>query len=118
MRISDLKGEKSLIVIADAMELVEAMADEPAFKGLCDEIKGKKAEAWRVVCRYVPQILRNAKHRERIISILAAIAGKDPEEYAKTGDVFGDLKDLVTSDDEVFDFLSDSPGTATQAGGR
>jgi hypothetical protein len=100
------------------MELVEAMADEPAFQGFMEDRKAEGAEAWRLICRYAPKILRNGRYRERVISILAAIADVDQEEYAKTGNVIGDIKSLLTSDEEMLDFLSGSPGTATEDGGQ
>lgn len=111
MRLSDIRGEASLVVVADMMELVEMMADDERFKALAEDIRslgGDTSGAWRVMCRRVPPLLREKRYRERLISILAACKGVPAEEYARDGDVLHDLFELLTSDSEALAFLAPS----------
>lgn len=110
MRLSDIKGEKSLDVMADAMELAELIADDKRFKALMDDMKAaqgeeQQGELWRVFCRHLPQILRDERYKSRIVSILAAASGVTVEEYAADGPILFDCFELLTSDAESLGFL-------------
>lgn len=107
MRLSDIKGEKALDVMADAMELAEKMGEDGRVKALMDALKDAdgRDDAWRVFCHHVPPLLRDAEYKPRIISILASASGVTYEEYAEDGPVLFDLFELVTSDAESLGFL-------------
>lgn len=110
MKLSDIKGEKSLDVMADAMELAELIADDKRFKALMDDMKDAQGEEpqgelWRVFCRHLPQILRDERYKTRIVSILAAASGVTFEEYAADGPIIADCIELLSSDAESLGFL-------------
>lgn len=109
MRLSDIKGEAALVIVADMMELVEMVADDERFEAFVGDIRslgGDADGAWRVVCRRIPPLLREKRYRDRVMSILAACKGVPAEEYARDGDVLRDLFELVTSDSEAIGFLA------------
>ena len=110
MKLSDIKGEKSLDVMADAMELAELIADDKRFKALMDDMKDAQneessGELWRVFCRHLPHILRDERYKSRIVSILAAASGVTVEEYAENGPIIADCMELLSSDAESLGFL-------------
>lgn len=106
MKLSDIKGEKALDIMADAMELAEVAAKDDRLKALVDELREtERDDMWMVFCKHVPPILRDHAYKDRIISILAAASGVTVEEYAEDGPVLADLFELVTSDSESLGFL-------------
>ena len=110
MKLSDIKGERSLDIMADAMELAELIADDKRFKALMDDMRDAQGgesdgELWRVFCRHLPQILRDEHYKSRIVSILAAASGVTFEEYAAEGPMISDLFELLASDAESLGFL-------------
>ncbi len=106
MKLSDIKGENALGVVADAMELADLVADDDRFPELSAELKDCDEDAmWRVFCKHVPPILRDSRYQERLISILAAAAGVPYEEYAAEGPVLADLFELLTTDAESLGFF-------------
>lgn len=107
MKLSDIKGERSLDIMADAMELAEMVGDDPRFAAFMEDMKSVKEDgkAWRVFCKHLPAILRDGRYKDRIISILAAASDMEPSEYAEEGPVLSDLFELVTSDAESLGFL-------------
>lgn len=112
MKLSDIRGERSLDIIADAMELIEMVADDDRFKDLVESLKGQdEDDAWRVFCRKLPPILRDQEYRRPIVSILAAAADVPYDEYAQGGEVLKDLFELVTSDAEALGFFVRSATT-------
>ena len=111
MKLSDIKGERSLDIIADAMELVEIMSDDERFQDLVQEIRegdGDKALAWRALCRKMPPILRDDQYRSRMMSILASAAGVPLDQYVEDGEVLKDIFELLTSDVEALGFFVSS----------
>lgn len=113
MKLSDIRGEAALDVLADAMELAGMMAGDADFTAFMDDVRAleDKSQAWTVFCRRVPPILRNGRYRDRIISILARAGGVPVEEYAESGNVILDLFELLTSDSETLGFLAASATT-------
>lgn len=105
MKLSDIKGERSLDIIADAMELAEMVGDDDRFTAFVEEMKANKDDAVHVMCKHVPSILRDERYKKRIVSILATAAGVPVEEYAESGPVVADLLELLTSDAESLGFL-------------
>lgn len=110
MKLSEIKGERSLDIIADAMELYDMLADDERVKTLMDDLRDARGDGAqnaivRVFCRDVGPILRDDRYRERIMSLLAAASGVTPEEYSESGPVIKDLFELITSDAETLGFL-------------
>lgn len=111
MRLSDIKGENALDIMADAMELAETIADDDRMKALKDDLvaakgeDGKVRDSWRIFCKHFPAIFRDPEYKERIISIMAAASGVTAEEYAAEGPLLQDLFELLTSDAESLGFL-------------
>lgn len=107
MKLSDIKGERALDVMADAMELAGDMMDDGSFGEFAEAVKeaqGDKQRLLAFLCRVLPKTIR--AHKRKVISIMAAIQGVDAEEYAKSGDVVSDVIELLTSDGEALGFLS------------
>ena len=106
MRLSDIKGDRTLEVIAEIIAPIANIAeDEEAsamFKRekLPDGMTAKKFLMKRVR-KSLPVLLKG--HKEDIILILSAIDGSDPMEYSRTLNLVKlvkDCTDLLT--DEVF----------------
>ena len=78
MKLSEIKGEASLDVLAEIAEpAVEIMADE--------EVR-KIAESNLPKVLLIKPILKN--HKNGIVKILAALEQQDPDEYVKTMNIF------------------------------
>lgn len=107
MKLSDIKGEKALDIMADAMELAEMAHGDGRVRALAEELGATedRSETWRVFCKHVPALLRDQGYKARIVSIMAAAAGMEPEEYAAEGPMLQDVFELLTSDAESLGFL-------------
>lgn len=113
MKLSDIKGQRSLDIIADAMELVDMMMDDERFKSLASSLKEARGEGGEVdmasartaILRGFPPLLRDKLYQERIVSIMAAAAGVTAEEYAESGEVLRDILELMLTDSESLGFL-------------
>lgn len=109
MKFSDIRGRRSLEVMAEAMELVELMAGDKKLQGILDDIRQAEGNsAWLVFCKHVPKILRQKKYADRIMRILAIATDTPIEEYEQNGEVLKDLFELVLSDSDTLGFLSSS----------
>lgn len=111
MKLSDIRGERALDIMADAMELAELIGGDERFEAMRDDLKshdGDRDEAWRVLCRHLPAIIRDERYKERIISVLAAASGVTVEEYSENGEILLDLFELFTTDYEALGFLAGS----------
>lgn len=126
MKLSDIKGDRVLDVIADVIDPIANMVQD---KDVAAMFKRKAvpegtdardffAERMR---KGLPILLKG--HKADIIAIMAAIEGVTPEQYAASLDfpkLFTDAMELVT-DDAFLDFLSssgtekdaDAPGAAS-----
>ena len=103
MRLSDIKGDRTLEVIAEIIDPIANIAeDEEAsamFKRekLPDGMTAKKFLMKRVR-KSLPVLLKG--HKADIIAILSAIEGVSAEEYAGALNLVKDCTDLLT--DEAF----------------
>ena len=104
MKLSDVKGERTLDVIAEILDPVIEIAGDPESA----ELFGKKSLPEGMtenqyflqrVRKSVPALLKAHKHE--IIMIFSAIEGVSPEEYAEK-------LNLVTLTKDCFDLLTDS----------
>lgn len=128
MKLSDIKGDRVLDVIADLIDPIANMVQDKdvaaMFKreAVPDGMKARDFFAKRMR-KGLPVLLKS--HKADIIAIMAAIEGVTPEQYAASLNfpkLFTDVMELVT-DDAFLDFLSSSetgkdagaPGSALES---
>lgn len=119
MRLSDIKGDRVLDVIADIIDPIANMVQDRDVAAMFErkavpegmDARDFFAERMR---KGLPVLLKG--HKADIIAIMAAIEGVTPGQYAASLDfpkLFTDVMELVT-DDAFLDFLSSS-GTGKDA---
>lgn len=128
MKLSDIKGDRVLDVIADIINPIANMVQDKdvaaMFKreAVPDGMEARDFFAKRM-CKGLPVLLKS--HKADMIAIMAAIEGVTPEQYATSLDfpkLFTDVMELVT-DDAFLNFLSssetgkgaDAPGSALES---
>lgn len=126
MKLSDIKGDRVLDVIADIIDPIANMVQDKdvaaMFKreAVPDGMEARDFFAKRMR-KGLPVLLKG--HKADIIAVMAAIEGVTPEQYAASLDfpkLFTDIMELVT-DDAFLNFLSsqetgkgaDAPGSAS-----
>lgn len=128
MKLSDIKGDRVLDVIADIIDPIANMVQDKDVAAMFEreavpegmDARDFFAERMR---KGMPVLLKG--HKADIIAIMAAIEGVTPEQYAASLDLpklFTDAMELVT-DDAFLDFLSssgtekdaDAPGAASES---
>lgn len=113
MKLSDIKGDRVLDVIADIIDPIANMVQDKDVAAMFKreavpegmDARDFFAERMR---KGMPVLLKG--HKADIIAIMAAIDGVTPEQYAESLDftkLFTDVMELVT-DDAFLDFLSSS----------
>lgn len=126
MKLSDIKGDRVLDVIADIIDPIANMAQDKDVTAMFERKavpEGMEARDFfaKRMCKGLPVLLKS--HKADIIAIMAAIDGVTPEQYAESLDfpkLFTDVMELVT-DNAFLDFLSssetgkdaDAPGSAS-----
>lgn len=119
MRLSDIKGDRVLDVIADIIDPIANIVQDGDVAAMFERKavpEGTDARDFfaKRMCKGMPVLLKG--HKADIIAIMAAIEGVTPGQYAASLDfpkLFTDVMELVT-DDAFLDFLS-SPGTGKGA---
>lgn len=126
MKLSDIKGDRVLDVIADIIDPIANMVQDKDIAAMFkreavpDGMEARDFFAKRMR-KGLPVLLKS--HKADIIAIMAAIEGVTPEQYAASLDfpkLFTDVMELAT-DDAFLDFLSssetgkgaDAPGSAS-----
>lgn len=105
MKLSDIKGEACLDVLADITGPIIALAQDEEVKALfsgkgCPEGESPYEYASKCVKDGLPKLVKS--HKAEVIQILAALDGKTPEQYANgltIGSLIADLVELLTDDD-------------------
>lgn len=127
MKLSDVKGERALDVIADIIDPIANIASDKEAMEMFSRKKlpeGKTVQEYALerVKRSAPKLLKN--HKSDIIQILAAINGVDAEEYGKNLTVFQLVQDTadLLSDEAVITFFTSaqsetSSGSAQESTG-
>lgn len=120
MRLSDIKGERTLEVIADIIDPIANIAEDEGASALFkreklpDGMTAKKFLLQRAR-KSAPALLKG--HKEDIIAILAAIEGTSPDEYAGALNLVKLIKDTVDLlTDEAFGVLFISAQSGTSSG--
>lgn len=98
MKLSNIKGERTLDVIADIIEPIANIADDEEATSLFKKEKTPKgitAKKFLVerIKKSVPILLK--EHKQDIISILAAIEGKKQEQYKEELNLVKLTKDCI-----------------------
>ena len=128
MKLSDIKGDRVLDVIADIIDPIANMVQDKDVAAMFErkavpegmDARDFFAERMR---KGMPVLLKG--HKADIIAIMAAIEGVTPEQYAESLDLpklLTDAMELVT-DNAFLDFLSssgtgkgaDAPGAASES---
>lgn len=126
MKLSDIRGDRVLDVIADVIDPIANMVQDrdvaAMFKreAVPEGMEQREFFAERMR-KGLPVLLKG--HKADIIAVMAAIEGVTPEQYAESlgfPKLFTDVMELVT-DDAFLDFLSssetgkgaDAPGAAS-----
>lgn len=113
MKLSDVKGDRTLDVIADLIEPISNIAQDKdvseMFKrqAVPEGMEAREFFAARM-CKGMPVLLKG--HKDDIIAILATIEGMSPDEYAASlnlAKIIKDFMELVT-DEAFIGFLSSS----------
>lgn len=126
MKLSDIKGDRVLDVIADIIDPIANMVQDKDVAAMFERKavpEGIDARDFftKRMCKGLPVLLKG--HKADIIAVMAAIEGVTPEQYAESLDfpkLFTDVMELVT-DDALLNFLSssetkkdaDAPGAAS-----
>lgn len=113
MKLSDIKGDRVLDVIADIIDPIANMVQDKDIAAMFERKavpKGMEARDFFAerMRKGLPVLLKG--HKADIIAIMAAIEGVTPEQYAESLDLpklFTDVMELVT-DNAFLDFLSSS----------
>lgn len=113
MKLSDIKGDRVLDVIADIIDPITNIAQDKDVAAMfkCEAVpEGMKPREFFVerMRAGMPALLKG--HKSDIIAILAAIEGVAPEQYAASlnlAKLFTDVMELVT-DNAFLNFLSSS----------
>lgn len=120
MKLSEIKGERTLDVIADIIDPIANIAEDEAASELFRREKlpeGMTAKQFLLkrARRAVPALLKG--HKADIIAILSTIEGTSPEDYTGALNMvklFKDCTDLLT--DEAFAALFISPQSEKPSG--
>lgn len=130
MKLSDIKGDRVLDVIADIIDPIANIVQDKDVAAMFERKavpEGMDARDFfaKRMRKGMPVLLKG--HKADIIAIMAAIEGVTPEQYAASLDfpkLFTDAMELVT-DDAFLDFLSssgtekdaDAPGSVSVSSG-
>lgn len=111
MKLSDIRGDKALDVIADLIVPVSNIASDKEMakvfqKSALPDGKTMEEAAAERLMDAAPRLLK--EHKEDIITILAAISLKDRDEYASGLNLASLLRDLyeLINDSEFVGFFS------------
>ena len=120
MKLSNIRGERALEVVADLIEPIGKMSESESARELFKKIPAPEGEdpvkfSKKRLLKGIPALIR--ENKTEIIAILAVINNKTPEEYTKIfglTSLVGDVLDLVN--DETFIGLFFSAQTETASG--
>lgn len=113
MKLSDVKGDRTLDVIADLIEPIANIAQDKEVsemferKAVPEGMEAREFFAARMR-KGMPALLKG--HKDDVVAILATIEGVSPDEYTKSlnlAKIIKDFMELVT-DEAFIGFLSSS----------
>lgn len=120
MRLSDVKGERTLDVVADIIDPIANIAEDEVAAELFTRKKlpeGMTPQKFLLqrARKAVPSLLKG--HKQDVITILSTIEGTSPKEYTgalNLAKLFKDCVELLT--DEAFEELFISAQTGDSSG--
>lgn len=104
MKLSEIKGDRALEVIADIMEPITNLISDPETK------KALKNNGKEPVVKILPKIIKT--HKDDIYKMLAILDGVTVEEYAKSANmvkIINDFTDIVMDESIQSLFTSAKP---------
>lgn len=104
MKLSEIKGENTLDIIADILEPISNLISDPEAK------KALKNDKKEPIIKILPQIIKT--HKKDIYKIFAILDGVSIEEYAKNANmvkVMQDFTDVVMDEAMQSLFISAKP---------
>ena len=112
MKLSEIKGERVFDVIADIIEPIAVIAENPTARDFFEKKRPPEGMSAREfvmqrVKKTLPVLLKENKHE--LLAIFAAINGESTEDYAKHFDLLTmmrDCTDLLTDDAFLSLFIS------------
>lgn len=120
MRLSDIKGERAIEVIAEVIDPIANIATDKDIRPLFQRSKlpdGVSADDYVIgkIRNGLPKLLFS--HKQDVISILAAIEGVPPKEYSETLDILKLMRDCTELlNDPTFKMLFFSAQSGTSSG--
>lgn len=108
MKLSEVKGEKALDMLADLIEPVSAIMADKEVTGMIR--KGKRAKAISAAIK---------KHKKEVLEVMATLNGKSVKEYEKECNILSLPKQVldIINDPAIFElFTSQSQETKTPSG--
>ena len=117
MKLSDIKGERTLDVIADCVEPIANIAADPDAsrlfrKEVLPEGKDKREFAKERIVKSIPALLKG--HKKDVIAILSVLDGVSPKKYAESltmGKLINDCVELLNDEEFMAFFISAPKGT-------
>lgn len=123
MKLSDVRGDRTLDVLAEAIEPIYSMAQDEAVRALfrADSLaEGEDARDHiaRKLVKGVPSLLK--AHKADVLAVLAAIKGVGADEYAASVDLLSLLRDLteLLTDEVTLGFLTSLAKPTTSGAGE
>ena len=122
MRLSDVKGERTLDVIAEIIEPIANIAEDEVSTEIFSRKKlpegmTPKQFALRRIKRSVPALIRN--HKDDIVTILCTIEGTSEAECKESlnlAKLTKDFLDLLTDEEFIAFFTSAQTDSANSSG--
>lgn len=114
MKLSDLKGERAVLAIADMIEPIANIAADQKnlqlFKNERREGETDKDVGMREMKEKLPKLLRT--HKDDILTILCAVNGCEPEDMSMVDIIKGTLD--LANDKEFLELFLSANKTAAQ----
>lgn len=111
MKLSEIRGERCIDVVADLIAPVSRIAQDPnAKKAFAPKKppKGTSAQEYFMqrMAEAIPPLLKD--HKEDFIEVMATLEGVTPVEYAESLNMGKLVKDVMTllTDEELLGFLA------------
>lgn len=122
MKLSDVKGERTLDVIAEIIEPIANIAEDEVATEIFSRKKlpeGMTANQFmlRRIKKSIPALIRN--HKNDLITILCTIEGSSIDEYKSTlnlAKLSKDVLDLLTDEEFMGLFTSAQTGNGNSSG--
>lgn len=123
MKLSDIKGERTLEVIADLIDPIANIAEDEQASAMFKRAKLPEGMTVRQFAvqrarKCTPVLLKS--HKDDIIRIFAVIEGVTPEEYANTLNVaklMADVVELLNDEEFTSFFISAQKETGGESSG-